>query len=219
MYTYAWVSDCITDGVERRKTSLHSLSASWLLVMCFHGAAKLTAALPPEQNDIVCTLSLSLPHSSSSSSSSCTRSLPLLSFARLLAAQTAQLSSVPPLPQQILHELCVSEWDGTFKGERNLQGQCVCTSSVCPPLLTVLPCTHPSPHNTHKTPPRIIRAKNSSLERPPPRTHNSPSPFIHFHTTAKAALRYECAQTSMRHSLLHREAISSGALWDLSNYL
>lgn len=54
------------------------------------------------------------------------RSLPLLFFARLLAAQTAQLSSVPPLPQQILHELCVSEWDGTFKGEHNLQGQSVC---------------------------------------------------------------------------------------------
>lgn len=44
-------------GVE---TSLHSLRVSWLLVMCPHGAAKLTAALPPEQNDIVCTPSLSL---------------------------------------------------------------------------------------------------------------------------------------------------------------
>lgn len=86
------------------------------------------------------SLSPSLPHSSSSS---CTRSLPLLFFARLLAAQTAQLSSVPPLPQQILHELCVSEWDGTFKGERNLQGQCVCTSSVRPPLLPVLLSTLP----------------------------------------------------------------------------
>lgn len=129
-----------TLGAERRKTSLHSLCASWSLVMCLHGAAKLTAALPPEQNDIVCTLSLR-------SSSSFTRSLPLLFFARLLAAQTAQLSSVPPLPQQILHELCVSEWDGTFKGERNLQGQCVCTSSVCPPLISVLLCNSSPPEN------------------------------------------------------------------------
>lgn len=29
-------------------------------MMCFHGAANLTAALPPEQNDIVCSLSPSL---------------------------------------------------------------------------------------------------------------------------------------------------------------
>ena len=141
--------------------------------MCLHGAAKLTAALPPEQNDIVCTLSL--PHSSSSS---CTRSLPLLFFARLLAAQTAQLSSVPPLPQQILHELCVSEWDGTFKGERNLQGQCVCAHPQSALLSAPSPPKHPL---------RIISVKDSSQERPPPRTHITlHPPFIHFHTTAKS---------------------------------
>lgn len=50
-----------TVRVERRKTSLCSLiDASWMLVMCPHGTAKLTAALPSEQNDIVCTLPLSL---------------------------------------------------------------------------------------------------------------------------------------------------------------
>lgn len=69
-----------TQGGEDENFS--ALTLSLLVVMCFHGAAKLTAALPPEQNDIVCTLSLSLPHSSSS----CTRLLPLLFFARLLAA-------------------------------------------------------------------------------------------------------------------------------------
>lgn len=81
MFTQRWVPDGIAHtGTDRRKTSLHSeLWASWWLVMCFLGAAKLTAALPPEQNDIVCSLSLH-------SSSSYTRSLPLLFFARLLAA-------------------------------------------------------------------------------------------------------------------------------------
>lgn len=75
----------------------------------------------------------------------------------------------------------------------------------------------PPPTPTHSQ--RIISVKDSSQERPPPRTHNSPSPFIHFHTTAKSALRYECAWTSMRNSLLHREAISSGVLWNLSENL
>lgn len=124
------------------KTSLHSLRSSWSLVMCFHGAAKLTAALPPQQNDIVGTLSLS-PITPPPFSGA--RLFPLLFFARSLAAQTAQLSSVPPLPQQILHELCVSEGDGTFKGECNLQGQSVCTS----PLLSIPP-PFPSSHKNNQ---------------------------------------------------------------------
>lgn len=126
-----------------------------------------------------CLHSLSLPHSSSSSSSR--RLLPLLFFARLLAAQTAQLSSVPPLPQQILHELCVSEWDGTFKGECSLQGQCVCTSSVCPPpLLPVLLCT---PLQTLL---RIISVKDSSPERPPSMNTLLSIPFYSFSLYSKS---------------------------------
>lgn len=133
----------------------------------------------PEQNDIVCTPSLS-PYSSSSSSR---RLLPLLFFARLLAAQTAQLSSVPPLPQQILHELCVSEWDGTFKGECSLQGQCVCTSSVCPPpLLPVLLCT---PFQTLL---RFISVKDSSPEAPPPHAHITLHPLLFIFTLQQKLL-------------------------------
>ncbi len=89
----------------------------------FSDSVKLTAALPAEWNDIV--RSLSLHHSLALSLSLFFYLLlPLLLFARSLAVQTAQLSSVLPLPQQLLHEPCVSECAVTFKGERNLQGQC-----------------------------------------------------------------------------------------------
>lgn len=96
--------------------------------------------------------SLSLP-----ASFSCTLSLffylllPLLLSARSLAVQTAQLSSVLPVPQQLLHEPCVSECAVTFKGERNLQGQC---APHCHP--PTLPLWWP-PHHHHLPPQQLVK--------------------------------------------------------------
>lgn len=119
-------------------------------MLCPRGEAKLTAALPPEQNDIVCTLS-PLPPS----------------------PPPPVYAPPPPLHECWQHKLhssavfplcrsrsCMSSaylcGMGLFKGERSLQGQCACVraglrpcahftsllspSPPCPP-----PCLHPHP--------------------------------------------------------------------------
>lgn len=82
-----------------------------------------------------------------------------------------------------------------------LKGNATCRVSVCAHPQSAL-LSSPSSSAT-PPPPRIIRVKDSSQERPRPRTHNSPSLFIHFHTSAKAALRYECAQANFSFVLLN----------------
>lgn len=131
MFT-SWTNLAAHHTQDRDEENFSALTLSLLIagdVLSWHGKVDCSIASWTEWHCLH-SLSTSIPHSSSSSS---TGSLPLLFIARLLAAQTAQLSSVPPLPQQILHELCVSEWDGTFKGERSVQGQCVCVHILSPP--------------------------------------------------------------------------------------
>lgn len=224
MFTYRWVSDGITLGAERTKTSLHSLWASWWLVMCFHGAAKLTAALPPEQNDIVCTLSLPLSPSL------------LLLLLLLYALALPPSSSLHACWQHKLHSSavfphcrsrsCMSS--AYLSGMGLLKGNATSRVSVCAHPRSALLSSSlsssatppPSPSLPPTTPPRIISVKDSSQERPPPRTHKSLCLLFIFTLQQKAVLRYECAQTSMRNSLLHRGAISSLKLVTLkSNFL
>lgn len=106
------------------------LSAWRSPVLCPRGEAKLTAALPPEQNDIVCTLS-PLPPSPPP------------------PPVYAPLPSSPPLHECWQHKLhrsavfplcrsrsCMSSaylcGMGLFKGERSLQGQCACVRACRP---------------------------------------------------------------------------------------
>lgn len=185
------------------ETSLHSLRVSWLLVMCPHGAAKLTAALPPEQNDIVCTPSLSLTPPPTVRACSPSSSLQ--------ACWQHKLHSSAVFPH-CRSRSCMSS--AYLSGMGLLKGNAASRVSVCAHpqsalLLSSLSSSAPPPLQTLL---RIISVKDPSPVRPPPCTHNSPFPFIHFQSTAKAALRFECAHTSVRNSLLHREAISSGVI-------
>lgn len=156
-------------------------------MLCPRGEAKLTAALPPEQNDIVCTLS----------------PLPLL---LLLLQYTPPSSPLHECWQHKLHSsavfpLCRSRscmssaylcGMGLFKGERSLQGQCACVCAHArarafpqsSPLLLVLLLLVCTPMQT-----LLCKGREPSVH-----THNPPSSFIHFRSTSDVALVCECEE-------------------------
>lgn len=126
------------------------LSAWWSPVLCPRGEAKLTAALPPEQNDIVCTLSPLPPSPPPPPPPPVYAPLPFSPPLHECWQHKLHRSAVFPLCRS---RSCMSSaylcGMGLFKGERSLQGQCACvracvqasariSSVFSPPLLLVL---------------------------------------------------------------------------------